>query len=211
MIRLCSQAGCDGYMEAKSLNARKISCPKCGHSICFRCREDWHGYFTSCETAVERAFQGFGDGADRIIFCPMCRTKITRSAGCNHMTCAFCKYEFCYFCGGSANSSSNHWVPGFGCGATMMGEGQTTTQAWLYFKKTITILTLILFVYPVASLLGPAIFLTAGYITVYFKLHPACGCCMLLLAPIPFAIGLCLDICWTPVALVALPTLFFAT
>ena len=197
-------------MEAKSLSARKLSCPKCSHSVCFRCREDWHGYFTSCETAVQRAYEGFGEGADRIVFCPMCRTKITRSEGCNHMTCAFCHYEFCYFCGGSADSGSNHWVPGFGCGATMMGSGQPTSKCCLLLKKIFWILFLVLIAYPILVLLGPALFLTGAFVVIYFKIHPCVGCCMLLLAPIPFAIGLCLDICWTPVALILFPTMFFA-
>lgn len=31
----------------------------------------------------------------------MCKTKIVRSEGCDHMTCYVCSYEFCYVCGGS--------------------------------------------------------------------------------------------------------------
>ena len=76
LARFCPEPDCDGYMIAANLDARKLSCPKCARSICFRCREDWHGYCTSCEQAMERAFEGFGSGADTIIFCPMCRTKI---------------------------------------------------------------------------------------------------------------------------------------
>ncbi|MFM7853917.1 MAG: hypothetical protein ACKO96_18840 [Flammeovirgaceae bacterium] len=32
--------------------------------------------------------------------CPMCSVKISRTEGCNHMTCAFCKFEWCWVCGG---------------------------------------------------------------------------------------------------------------
>ncbi len=89
LVRFCTQPDCTGFMEASSLDAKKMSCPTCSHAICFRCRENWHGYFTSCEDAMEAQFN-FGEGVDRIILCPMCRTKIQRTEGCNHMTCAFC-------------------------------------------------------------------------------------------------------------------------
>ena len=90
LVRFCSQPDCDGHMIAKDMNAKKLNCPKCDWAICFRCKEDWHGYCTSCETAMEKAFEGWGSGLEKIIFCPMCRTKIQKTEGCNHMTCLFC-------------------------------------------------------------------------------------------------------------------------
>ena len=47
-------------MIAENLDAKKMKCPKCAHVICFRCKEDWHGYCTSCETAMEKSFEGWG-------------------------------------------------------------------------------------------------------------------------------------------------------
>jgi len=58
MARFCPQPDCGGHMIAESLDARKMKCPKCDHAICFRCREDWHGYCTSCESAIEKNFEG---------------------------------------------------------------------------------------------------------------------------------------------------------
>ena len=42
---------------------------------------------------------------------------VEKNKGCNHMTCAFCKYEWRWLCGGLGNS--DHWNPlnPFGCGA----------------------------------------------------------------------------------------------
>ena len=37
------------------------------------------------------------------------------------MTCAFCKYEFCWACGGSATNEEDHFR-GRGCGVGMMDE-----------------------------------------------------------------------------------------
>lgn len=33
--------------------------------------------------------------------CPRCGVYIYREAGCNHMVCVRCKYEFCWWCLGS--------------------------------------------------------------------------------------------------------------
>ena len=38
------------------------------------------------------------------------------------MTCAFCKYEFCWVCGASATSGDKHFEMGSGCGVAMMDE-----------------------------------------------------------------------------------------
>ena len=191
-------------MTATSMDDKKLSCPKCSHAVCFRCREDWHGYCTSCEQAVDRAFEGWGQGADRIVFCPMCRTKIQRSEGCNHMTCLFCKYDFCYHCGGFAGSGSAHFTPGFGCGVTMFGQQGICNGYFLKFLYILGMLVLI----PIAIVLGPPIWLTVAMVYGCCRMNPILGCCCCLLFPIPFAIGLCLDICWIPVAIILVPSFF---
>ena len=38
------------------------------------------------------------------------------------MTCGFCKYEFCWACGGSATTAENHFGNFRGCGVRMMDE-----------------------------------------------------------------------------------------
>ena len=122
LVRWCPNRSCGKSMKAKSFDQRKMTCESCQTSVCFRCKEEWHGYFTSCEQAMEANFQGWAGDRYNISFCPMCRTKIEKNEGCNHMTCAFCQYEFCWLCGGDASSESNHWAPGHGCGADMMEE-----------------------------------------------------------------------------------------
>jgi hypothetical protein len=51
-IRFCTKANCEGYMRAESKNAKRLTCDLCNTSVCFRCREDWHGYFTSCNKVI---------------------------------------------------------------------------------------------------------------------------------------------------------------
>ena len=67
--------------------------------------------------------QGWADeNKDNVSFCPTCRTRIEKNMGCNHMTCGFCKYEFCWACGESASRADNHYGFMRGCGARMMDD-----------------------------------------------------------------------------------------
>ena len=52
----------------------------------------------------------------------MCRTRIEKNEGCNHMTCGFCEYEFCWVCGASATNEDNHFGVLRGCGVDIMDD-----------------------------------------------------------------------------------------
>ena len=145
LIRWCTKAGCDTYMKAENDQATKLTCPKCSTEICFKCRNNWHGDL-SCEDALKEQFSGWAKEnqfiKDNISFCPMCRTKIEKNAGCNHMTCQVCKYEFCWACGASASNKEDHFNPynPKNCGAKMMDETvkPNTKKSGEGEKKTIT-------------------------------------------------------------------------
>ena len=99
-----------------------MTCNKCSTEFCFQCKDNWHGEET-CEEAMKKQLAGWADeNKDNVSLCPMCKTRIEKNAGCNHMTCGFCNYEFCWACGKSASSADNHWSAygGNGCGIGMM-------------------------------------------------------------------------------------------
>ena len=63
--------------------------------------------------------------------------------------------------------------------------------------------------YPLAVVLGPSIFLTVLWVVSFYKSGgTGVAICAGLLFFIPFIIGLILDICWIPLAIVGLPTAF---
>ena len=60
-----------------------------------------------------------------VSFCPLCKSKIERIKGCNHMTCGFCQYEFCWICHRGATENSDHWNE---FSLTGCGVGQLDSQ-----------------------------------------------------------------------------------
>ena len=124
LVRYCTKPGCDGHMRGESLETTaKVQCPECSTWVCFLCREEWHGEGTSCEANLDKQLQGWAiANKDSVSVCPMCRTRIEKNKGCNHMTCGFCRYEFCWACGASATHADNHFGPMRGCGVRMMDE-----------------------------------------------------------------------------------------
>ena len=58
---------------------------------------------------------------------------------------------------------------------------------------------------PFVLVLGPPIACCVAWVALWGSRNPALGCCCCLLFPIPFAIGLILDICWIPFVLIAGP------
>ena len=148
-MRWCTKQGCTGKMKGKNLSERKLVCPECKTAICFRCREEWHGRWTSCESAMEKRFQGWANLTQNISFCPMCRTKIEKTEGCNHMTCGFCRYEFCWICGNAASSDSQHFSSNplsfmTGCGAGQMEQNPPGLCVRIWRKIGIFLLGLLL-------------------------------------------------------------------
>ena len=83
---------------------RRLDCPICRESYCFRCRAKWH-IETGCKKArkkieneEENTFKKFIKDK-RFKKCPNCGQTIERTEGCNAMKCLRCKTNFCYGCG----------------------------------------------------------------------------------------------------------------
>ena len=122
LVRFCPKPDCGQHMRGEE-GAQKLQCPKCSTWICFKCRDEWHGDDVTCEEAMNKQLAGWAEeNKDNVSFCPMCRTKIEKNLGCNHMTCGFCKYEFCWSCGASATNAERHFDSGRGCGVKKMDD-----------------------------------------------------------------------------------------
>ena len=109
LVRYCPKVGCEGYVRGKDFDARKVACPLCKTQICFRCRDEWHGYCTSCSRNQELKFNDWAREKDNIGYCPKCKTRVEKVEGCNHMTCYICSFQWCWQCGGTY--TPDHFVP----------------------------------------------------------------------------------------------------
>ena len=132
LVRWCTRAGCEGWVKANSFKASKVHCTTCQQAICFKCRDDWHGRCTSCEKNQERKSKLWGKQDLKISYCPKCRTRVEKAEGCNHMTCYYCQFQWCWICGGTY--TDDHYVPmnPFGCGNQQYAEKKVWyIQIWI--------------------------------------------------------------------------------
>ena len=90
----CPKPDCQNYLE-KSKNTNYVKCKK-GHEYCFECLRPPHGK-SSCEQIMEKDFLKWKK--NRVVKkCPRCKIFTEKNEGCNHMTCASCKYQWCWLC-----------------------------------------------------------------------------------------------------------------
>lgn len=80
-----------------------MTCPSCGKEHCF-VHSAAHDSSMTCEEYESKHHKEFSDNlraamADKAMECPGCKIIVSKTEGCNHMTCAKCKVEFCYLCG----------------------------------------------------------------------------------------------------------------
>ena len=76
----------------------------------------------------------------------MCRTKIEKTSGCNHMQCRLCSYQFCWVCKHPA--SFEHFLPIsiYGCGVDLYQKENTGffhRITFKLFKYLMVVLTII--------------------------------------------------------------------
>ena len=118
LLRYCTKPRCEGKIIAESNKVKYVTCHICGTQVCFECRDTWHKGMT-CQQNMEWIYQHTYGKKKNVSFCPMCKTRIERTKGCNHMTCGFCRYEFCWVCHRGATGDSDHWneFSLTGCGA----------------------------------------------------------------------------------------------
>ena len=94
--KICPKADCDSFLS-KSKTSKYVKCEN-GHEYCFECLKAPHGK-KSCDYEIENQFMIWKKGK-RVKRCPRCQMYTEKNEGCNHMTCASCKYQWCWLCEG---------------------------------------------------------------------------------------------------------------
>jgi hypothetical protein len=103
-FRECTTLNCQGLVERyrKSAATRRGTCNECKKSICMDCGKGFHGeksIFSQCVTSDSQWSWYMLKNWYSTMPCPRCRTAIEKNKGCNHMTCSYCKHQFCWLCG----------------------------------------------------------------------------------------------------------------
>ena len=102
--KICPNIGCDSFLQ-KSEKTKYVECEN-GHKYCFECLTPPHG---DKKCSNEKKFIKWTKGK-RVKRCPYCHMYVEKNEGCNHMTCTYCDYEWCWIC--EQKYDSNHYSYG---------------------------------------------------------------------------------------------------
>ena len=109
-VKWCPAPSCDLAVVYPDLTSVDVYCD-CGNTFCFHCEKDAHNpvecfYLRMFSDKLKEGEQtGVSNNSDlwvrvRSKNCPSCKSPIEKNAGCMHMTCGKCRYEFCWLCMG---------------------------------------------------------------------------------------------------------------
>lgn len=154
-VRWCPTPDCETVLRGGSTQAPRLHCDLCGADVCFNCGERWHDEQT-CGQAADSSYATWAVGKD-IQHCPMCRRRIEKEDGCNHMQCPGCSYQWCWLCRGRYTDMHYSPLNPFGCPGLQSAEH--TLARWPWYKRWLLRL-FVLFLFPLVLLFGVPVLFT---------------------------------------------------
>jgi hypothetical protein len=100
----CPFPNCNGIATITAPLKHKAKCETCDQIFCSLCKHQHSSYlFPFCGSQQSSSpdasvIQWKSSNGGKCKKCPNCRHHIEKNGGCNHMTCSFCKHEFCWRC-----------------------------------------------------------------------------------------------------------------
>lgn len=196
-LRWCSEPNCPGYMHG-SPSSPQMTCPVCASVHCFLCGSKWHSG-QSCDQVQDQEYKAWASQHE-IQLCPQCKRPVEKNAGCNHMTCVCCHYEFCWLCRQHYTGSHFNPLNPFGCAGLQGSDNEKRNwPKWrIYARRAWILLLWVLLVvfFPVVVCLCPA-FYVAAYVVERSMDRSRCGryclvACTFLIAAVltPVAVAL---------------------
>lgn len=118
--RECPSATCSyGYIHLARHEGNIFRCAVCQARYCLDCEEVMHDGVTcrwrrnrrdKAKKAGEKATTTYLKANSKA--CPGCGAHIEKDGGCDHMTCRYCKYEFCWVCSAPYGGDEGIWRGG---------------------------------------------------------------------------------------------------
>ena len=161
-VKFCPIRDCESYARKEGDN-KYVTCLE-GHKFCFECSKPWHGK-KKCQDEIDKDFKKWKK--NKIVKkCPQCKMWTEKNLGCNHMTCAECKYQWCWLCGGEY--SPGHFDLGGPCSGLQFSSSSIFNHCiCLYLYKLVIILFhLVIFLY-----LLPIIILSHFVLDYDYRIH----------------------------------------
>jgi len=102
-VRWCVAADCDTPIRRTHKSQKRLECDRCGTAVCFDCAGPWDNvgagkHECTVKSSTVEVERWAAQSRAQCALCPKCRARIEKTAGCNHMTCTYCKFEFCWLC-----------------------------------------------------------------------------------------------------------------
>lgn len=98
--RYCPTPDC-GHVYGVSEQAQSYTCTGCFEVICTACYQQHFGMscadYKDLASGGRAAFEQYKKGMN-IKYCPICKTSIQKTYGCNHMECGGCHTHICWAC-----------------------------------------------------------------------------------------------------------------
>lgn len=109
----CDRDG--SFLGAKQGVEVKYECDLCGRIVCASCTKHATDNHVCRRDSRADAFEGLEKGKD-VQFCPTCSAPCVLADGCNSVTCANCREQFCFLCAEAVqHGDKQHWQPGMNC------------------------------------------------------------------------------------------------
>lgn len=112
------------------------------------CLKEWHGN-KKCSTEIDKDFLLWKK--DKIVKqCPKCKFWTEKNSRCNHITCAECKYQWCWLCRGKY--SETHFEAGGTCAGLQFSDSELLQNCFCLFGYKLIVFITFLSLYWVIPL-----------------------------------------------------------
>ncbi|CDW86144.1 ibr domain containing protein [Stylonychia lemnae] len=207
LIRWCSRPTCEKYVKAKSIKDKKLKC-ECGQLVCFQCGNEYHGS-SKCDSVIDKQFFDWVN-ENNVRYCPSCKIRIEKNDGCNHMTCIYCRFEFCWICGGMYAPDHFNPLNPIGCTGTFNLRPGFFNQLTVFLKRLIKGIFMLILL-PFFVIFITPLFMAGLFVDKCFRqrISPYQGCkrkvALILVGILGFLLGLVLNVLTIPLIVIALP------